>query len=83
MRGIAGGFFDERPDALVRKAGAKWIEALPVGSGRMAAMVFGGTEREQLQLNEATLYSGEAPADLRLLTIANDYDFVVRLLIST
>ena len=36
-----------------------WDEALPVGNGRSGAMVFGGIAKEQLQLNENTLYSGE------------------------
>lgn len=36
-----------------------WNEALPVGNGRAGAMVFGGVDKEQLQLNENTLYSGE------------------------
>ena len=36
-----------------------WNEALPVGNGRLGAMVFGGTAGEHLQLNENTLYSGE------------------------
>jgi alpha-L-fucosidase 2 len=35
-----------------------WVEALPVGNGRLGAMVFGGAERERLQLNESTLWSG-------------------------
>ena len=30
----------------------QWVEALPVGNGRLGAMVFGGPEREQIQLNE-------------------------------
>ena len=38
---------------------ANWNEALPVGNGRLGAMVFGGVGEEQLQLNENTLYSGE------------------------
>lgn len=38
---------------------ANWNEALPIGNGRAGAMVFGGIETEQLQLNENTLYSGE------------------------
>jgi alpha-L-fucosidase 2 len=37
---------------------AQWVEALPVGNGRLAAMVFGGTVIERLQLNEDTLYAG-------------------------
>lgn len=36
-----------------------WNEALPIGNGRVGAMIFGGTDREHLQLNENTLYSGE------------------------
>ena len=35
-----------------------WTEALPVGNGRLGAMVFGGTVRERLQLNEDTLWAG-------------------------
>ena len=35
-----------------------WTEALPVGNGRLGAMVFGGTMRERLQLNEDTLWAG-------------------------
>jgi alpha-L-fucosidase 2 len=35
-----------------------WNEALPVGNGRLGAMVFGGVEEELLQLNEETLWSG-------------------------
>lgn len=38
---------------------ANWNEALPIGNGRLGAMVFGGTKEEHLQLNENTLYSGE------------------------
>ncbi|MFO1488201.1 MAG: glycoside hydrolase family 95 protein [Verrucomicrobiota bacterium] len=35
-----------------------WTEALPVGNGRIAAMVFGGVDEERLQLNEGTLWAG-------------------------
>jgi alpha-L-fucosidase 2 len=41
-----------------RTPAKKWTEALPVGNGRLGAMVFGGPEREQLQLNEDTLWAG-------------------------
>lgn len=37
---------------------SKWVEALPVGNGRLGAMVFGGVTTERLQLNEGTLWSG-------------------------
>ena len=36
----------------------KWTEAIPVGNGRLGAMVFGGINEELIQLNEATLWSG-------------------------
>ncbi len=41
-----------------RQSASIWSEALPVGNGRLGAMVFGGVETEQLQLNEDTLWSG-------------------------
>ncbi|MFL6576981.1 MAG: glycosyl hydrolase family 95 catalytic domain-containing protein, partial [Povalibacter sp.] len=37
---------------------SRWTEALPVGNGRLGAMIFGGVDNEHLQLNEATLWSG-------------------------
>jgi len=40
------------------KPAAVWTEALPVGNGRLGAMVFGGVSEELIQLNEATLWSG-------------------------
>lgn len=36
----------------------KWTEALPLGNGRIGAMVFGGTEDERVQINESTLWGG-------------------------
>lgn len=40
------------------KPASKWVEALPIGNGRLGAMVFGGVQKERLQLNEDTLYAG-------------------------
>jgi len=37
---------------------AKWLEAVPVGNGRLGAMVFGGIEDERIQLNVDTLWAG-------------------------
>ena len=45
-----------------RKAN-KWEEALPVGNGRIGAMVFGNLKRERIALNEDSLWSGY-PKDL-------------------
>ncbi|MHC4112139.1 MAG: glycoside hydrolase family 95 protein [Planctomycetota bacterium] len=36
----------------------KWTEALPLGNGRLGAMVFGGTTQERIQLNEDTIWAG-------------------------
>jgi alpha-L-fucosidase 2 len=58
----------------------KWTDALPLGNGRLGAMVFGGVEHERLALNEDTLYSGEPPADLRTLDIRRDFAHVTELL---
>ncbi|MBI2513275.1 MAG: glycoside hydrolase family 95 protein [Opitutae bacterium] len=41
-----------------RQPAAQWVEALPVGNGRLGAMIFGGIETERLQLNEDTLWGG-------------------------
>jgi len=41
-----------------RKPAIPWTEALPVGNGRLGAMVFGGINRERVQLNEGTLWAG-------------------------
>lgn len=39
-----------------------WLQAFPIGNGRLGAMVFGGTSLERIQLNEESLWAG-APVD--------------------
>jgi len=41
------------------KPAIKWTEALPLGNGRIGAMVFGGIEQDRIQFNEETLWTGE------------------------
>jgi alpha-L-fucosidase 2 len=41
-----------------RRPARQWVEALPIGNGRLGAMIFGGIVNERLQLNEDTLYGG-------------------------
>lgn len=41
------------------KPAEAWVEALPVGNSRMGAMVFGGIDRERIQLNEETFWAGQ------------------------
>ena len=42
-----------------RKPARRWEEALPVGNGRMGAMVFGGIDVERIQFNEDSLWTGQ------------------------
>jgi alpha-L-fucosidase 2 len=42
-----------------RQPAGAWTQALPVGNGRLAAMVFGDVRKERLQLNQDTIWSGE------------------------
>ncbi len=47
------------PTSLWYRQPAKaWVEALPLGNGRLGAMVFGGAEKERIQLNEETIWVG-------------------------
>ena len=41
------------------KPAENWNEALPIGNGKLGAMVFGGAKQEHLQLNEETIWAGE------------------------
>jgi hypothetical protein len=51
----------------------EWIEAAPVGNGRLGAMVFGGAGRTRLQVNDSTVWSGtpHGPADGLADVVAN------------
>lgn len=52
----------EKPDALkiwMTHPAEEWKNALPVGNGRLGAMVFGGINTERLQLNEETVWTGK------------------------
>jgi alpha-L-fucosidase 2 len=46
------------PVLWYRQPAARWEQALPIGSGRMGAMVFGGAADERIQFNEDTLWTG-------------------------
>ena len=76
---------DAAPPMLwYQQPAAQWVEALPVGNGRLGAMIFGGIETERLQLNEDTLWGGgpydpanpearEALPEIRRLLAAGHY----------
>jgi len=59
---------------------SNWLEAMPLGNGRIGAMVFGGVQHEQLVLNEDTLYAEEPGGRTLPLDIAPKLDEVVSLL---
>jgi alpha-L-fucosidase 2 len=59
IAGAAAGPPDASLSLWYRKPAAQWVEALPVGNGRLGAMVFGGIHRERIQFNEHTLWTGE------------------------
>ena len=40
------------------KPAAVWEEALPIGNGKLGAMIFGNPEKEHFQLNEDSLWGG-------------------------
>src|SRR6058998_2255790 len=42
-----------------RQPAKTWNEALPIGNGRLGAMIFGGVASERIQLNEDTIWAGE------------------------
>ena len=63
----------------------KWVEALPVGNGRLGAMIYGDPHKEVIQLNENTIYAGqphdnnkpeakEALPEVRRLIFEGKYD---------
>ena len=59
---------------------ADWNSALPIGNGRLGAMIFGNADSELLQLNDNTLYSGEPSSRWSDLDITEHYPEMVRLL---
>lgn len=65
---VAGGLFSPAPQFAAseranvlwyRQPAANWNEALPIGNGRLGAMVFGGVQSERIQLNEDSIWAGE------------------------
>lgn len=74
-----------------KKPAINWTEALPIGNGRLGAMIFGKVSEELIQLNESTLWSGgpvkkninpEAPgylAQVRAALDKEDYENAIAL----
>lgn len=69
-----------------RHEAKKWIEALPLGNGRIGAMVYGGALSETIQIDESSFWSGESSdennrpgtkelvAKIREALLVNEYD---------
>src|SRR5262245_9824961 len=57
----------------------QWDHAMPIGAGRLGAMIFGNTGRERIQLNEETLWSG-GPRDTVNVEAMSEIGNVRRLL---
>ena len=49
----------QSPRLWYKTPAADWSQALPIGNGRLAGMVYGGTADEQIQLNEESIYAGK------------------------
>ncbi|MFC4534124.1 glycosyl hydrolase family 95 catalytic domain-containing protein [Sphaerisporangium dianthi] len=60
---------DDDGDLILSWPGAasNWFEAVPVGNGRLGAMVFGGAHRARFQVNDSTVWSGEPGGPARAL----------------
>src|SRR5882757_83487 len=62
LAGQGSSLAQEKPAPLklwYRQPAEKWSAALPVGNGRLGAMIFGGVTEDHIQFNESTLWSGE------------------------
>lgn len=72
------GYSQEELKLWYKKPASSWNEALPVGNGRLGAMVFGQPFNERIQLNEESMWSGEPkdwdnPEALKYLPIIRKY----------
>jgi alpha-L-fucosidase 2 len=58
-----------------------WTEASPIGNSYMGGMIYGGAEKEHIQLNESTLYSGDPNYSYKTIDIKKRYSEVKSLLL--
>jgi len=61
------------PNLWYRHPAGEWNEALPVGNGRLGAMIFGGVGKERIQLNLDSLWAG-SPLDRERRVAPGDLD---------
>src|SRR3954452_16289520 len=65
-------FAQQQPDLKLwynKPSGKTWENALPIGNGRLGAMIYGNVEKETIQLNEHTVWSGSPNRNDNLLAI--------------
>jgi alpha-L-fucosidase 2 len=63
LGGIASSFAAPQLTLHYNRPAEEWVEALPVGNGRLGAMIFGRPAKERLQLNDVTIWSSGPQAD--------------------
>lgn len=68
---LAAPCFAQHPEIWFDKPATTWTEALPVGNGRLAAMVHGRTDREIIDLNEESLWAGQPGGNNNPAALAN------------
>ena len=56
---VAQGAWAQTERLWYARPASHWLEALPVGNSHMGAMIYGGTDVEEIQLNEETFWSGQ------------------------
>ena len=73
---------DDNTERLWYDTPAKiWLEALPIGNGRLGGMVYGGPQTDEIQLNEDSFWSG-GPHNNNSTTSAKNLDKVRNLIFS-
>ncbi len=64
----------DAPQIVLNQPAEVWAEALPVGNGRLGAMVHGGAVSERIGLNDDTFWSG-APGDVTVPSVVPQHRF--------
>lgn len=71
---------DDQLKLWYNKPAANWNEALPIGNGRLAAMIFGGVNKDRIQLNEGTIWAGEPGNNIPKYEVYDDIQQIRKLL---
>ena len=76
-----GNIFGQTSTNLLQydKPAEVWTEALPIGNAFMGGMIYGNPQKEHVQLNESTLYSGDPNRKYENFNIREDYNEIMAL----